>query len=65
MSRLPVLKGTLDILVLRALSWTPMHGTDCTATPTMFSRLAKRSSALAPTFARLMAAFEPPPGALL
>lgn len=26
MSRLPVLKGTLDILVLRALSWTPMHG---------------------------------------
>ena len=26
MSRLPVLKGTLDVLVLRALSWTPMHG---------------------------------------
>ena len=26
MSRLPVLKGTLDLLVLRALSWTPMHG---------------------------------------
>ena len=26
MTRLPVLKGTLDILVLRALSWTPMHG---------------------------------------
>jgi PadR family transcriptional regulator, regulatory protein PadR len=26
MSRLPVLKGTLDILVLRALTWTPMHG---------------------------------------
>jgi PadR family transcriptional regulator len=25
-TRLPVLKGTLDILVLRALSWTPMHG---------------------------------------
>jgi PadR family transcriptional regulator, regulatory protein PadR len=24
--RLPVLKGTLDLLVLRALSWTPMHG---------------------------------------
>src|SRR6185437_14522077 len=23
---LPVLKGTLDVLVLRALSWTPMHG---------------------------------------
>jgi PadR family transcriptional regulator, regulatory protein PadR len=26
MSRLPVLKGTLDVLVLRALSWSPMHG---------------------------------------
>ena len=26
MPRLPVLKGTLDLLVLRALSWTPMHG---------------------------------------
>ncbi|HWH51707.1 MAG TPA: PadR family transcriptional regulator [Gemmatimonadales bacterium] len=23
---LPVLKGTLDLLVLRALSWAPMHG---------------------------------------
>jgi PadR family transcriptional regulator, regulatory protein PadR len=26
MSRLPVLKGTLDLLVLRALNWAPMHG---------------------------------------
>ena len=26
MSSLPVLKGTLDLLVLRALNWTPMHG---------------------------------------
>jgi len=26
MSKLPVLKGTLDLLVLRALSWAPMHG---------------------------------------
>lgn len=26
MDRLPVLKGTLDLLVLRALSWSPMHG---------------------------------------
>ena len=26
MPRLTVLKGTLDVLVLRALSWTPMHG---------------------------------------
>jgi PadR family transcriptional regulator, regulatory protein PadR len=25
-ARLPVLKGTLDLLVLRALSWSPMHG---------------------------------------
>jgi transcriptional regulator len=25
-NRLPVLKGTLDLLVLRALNWTPMHG---------------------------------------
>ena len=25
-NRLPVLKGTLDLLVLRALSWAPMHG---------------------------------------
>lgn len=26
MKSLPVVKGTLDLLVLRALSWTPMHG---------------------------------------
>ena len=26
MIRLPLVKGTLDLLVLRALSWTPMHG---------------------------------------
>lgn len=26
MTALPVLKGTLDLLVLRALNWTPMHG---------------------------------------
>jgi len=25
-SKLPVLKGTLDLLVLRALSWSAMHG---------------------------------------
>ena len=23
---LPVVKGTLDVLVLKALNWTPMHG---------------------------------------
>ncbi|MGH7574543.1 MAG: PadR family transcriptional regulator [Longimicrobiales bacterium] len=27
---LPVVKGTLDVLVLRALSWTPMHGFEVT-----------------------------------
>lgn len=27
---LPILKGTLDILVLRALSWEPMHGFEIT-----------------------------------
>jgi len=27
---LPVIKGTLDILVLKALSWTPMHGYEIT-----------------------------------
>lgn len=26
MRSLPVVKGTLDLLVLKALSWTPMHG---------------------------------------
>ena len=24
--RMPVMKGTLDVLVLKALAWTPMHG---------------------------------------
>jgi transcriptional regulator len=28
---LPLVKGTLDILVLKALSWTPMHGFEITA----------------------------------
>jgi transcriptional regulator len=27
---LPILKGTLDTLVLRALSWEPMHGFEIT-----------------------------------
>jgi transcriptional regulator len=26
MASLPVVKGTLDVLVLRALQWAPMHG---------------------------------------
>lgn len=29
--RLPVVKGTLDLLVLKALSWTPMHGFEVTS----------------------------------
>jgi transcriptional regulator len=29
--RLPVLKGTLDLLVLRALTWAPMHGFEITS----------------------------------
>ena len=28
--QLPVLRGTLDVLVLRALSWGPMHGFEIT-----------------------------------
>ena len=27
---MPVLRGTLDVLVLKALSWTPMHGFEIT-----------------------------------
>ena len=30
MTALPVVKGTLDVLVLKALSWTPMHGFEIT-----------------------------------
>jgi PadR family transcriptional regulator PadR len=29
--QLPLVKGTLDVLVLRALSWAPMHGFEITA----------------------------------
>lgn len=29
--RLPVVKGTLDLMVLKALQWTPMHGFEITA----------------------------------
>ncbi|HEX6631329.1 MAG TPA: PadR family transcriptional regulator [Gemmatimonadaceae bacterium] len=28
---LPLLKGTLDVLVLRALAWAPMHGFEITS----------------------------------
>src|ERR671915_2250281 len=27
---LPLVRGTLDVLVLKALSWTPMHGFEIT-----------------------------------
>lgn len=30
MERLPVIKGTLDVLVLKALSWAPLHGFEIT-----------------------------------
>lgn len=30
MASLPLMKGTLDVLVLKALSWTPMHGLEIT-----------------------------------
>jgi PadR family transcriptional regulator PadR len=30
MPSLPVVKGTLDVLVLRALQWAPMHGFEIT-----------------------------------
>jgi PadR family transcriptional regulator, regulatory protein PadR len=30
MERLPLVRGTLDILVLRALHWGPMHGFEIT-----------------------------------
>ena len=31
MPPIPLMKGTLDLLVLKALSWTPRHGLEITA----------------------------------
>ena len=31
MPPIPLMKGTLDTLVLKALSWTPMHGVEVTS----------------------------------
>ena len=31
MPPIPLMKGTLDTLVLKALSWTPMHGVEITS----------------------------------
>ena len=30
MQRMPLVRGTLDVLVLRALNWGPMHGFEIT-----------------------------------
>ena len=30
MTAIPLMKGTLDLLVLKGLSWTPMHGLEIT-----------------------------------
>ena len=55
MESLPLLKGTLDILVLKALSWTPMHGFEITQWVEARSRgaLDVRDSALYQALYRL------------
>ena len=55
MESLPLLKGTLDILVLKALSWTPMHGFEVTQWVEARSRgaLDVRDSALYQALHRL------------
>ena len=30
MTAIPLMKGTLDLLLLKALTWTPMHGVELT-----------------------------------
>ncbi len=52
---LPLLKGTLDILVLKALSWAPMHGFEITQWVEARSRgaLDVRDSALYQALHRL------------
>src|SRR6188472_1500468 len=30
MTTMPLMKGTLDLLLLKALTWTPMHGVEIT-----------------------------------
>ena len=52
---LPLVKGTLDILVLKALSWTPMHGFEITQWVEARSRgaLDVRDSALYQALHRL------------
>ncbi|MEP6496150.1 MAG: PadR family transcriptional regulator [bacterium] len=52
---LPLVKGTLDVLVLKALSWTPMHGFEITQWLEARSggALGVRDSALYQALARL------------
>jgi transcriptional regulator len=52
---LPLVKGTLDVLVLKALSWTPMHGFEITEWVEARSRgaLDVRDSALYQALHRL------------
>ena len=54
-SILPIVKGTLDILVLKALCWTPMHGFEITQWVEARSRasLDVRDSALYQALHRL------------
>jgi PadR family transcriptional regulator, regulatory protein PadR len=55
MAGLPLVKGTLDVLVLKALSWTPMHGYEVTRWLEAQSagRLGVEDSALYQAFYRL------------
>ena len=41
MPPIPLMKGTLDLLVLKALSWTPMHGVEITSWRVSASRCAR------------------------
>lgn len=54
---LPVVKGTLDVLVLKALSWGPMHGFEVTTwlEDRSGGRLDVEDSALYQAFYRLEA----------
>jgi PadR family transcriptional regulator PadR len=54
---LPVVKGTLDVLVLKALSWAPMHGFEVTTwlEDRSGGRLDVEDSALYQAFYRLEA----------
>ena len=57
MPPIPLMKGTLDLLVLKALSWTPMHGVEIT------SWLEERSGLIGPLTEYVLGG-TPPPGLL-